>query len=388
MNSESELKIRPDTAKIITIISKRIMSVLLYLSCVNLVAIPQLEGQHILRGQVVKEDSPVTDGYVMLHSVSSMRSGQVDSVSLSSEGYFEFQLQGFDDIGGSDEVYFASVEHQGVLYFGSAITDVGQLETSYSIAVFSAKVVPEEGMTLPLKVRNILLEEATGTWRVRDVIALENPGDETLIPSEGGAVWSYPLPDGFRNPEVIRGEFPPEDVMFTEKGVLVRSPLPPGERMLVIVYELTDLDATFPAPGPTEMVELFVKEPGPSIQVTNLSPLDVVSLEPGSSYRRYSASSLNDVDISLREVFEGEPYPLGRISLAVGILLCSVILVSGINKSQDLTSRRVALASERKTVLLKIALLDQHIENAIAGEDVADLRAKREDLIGLLLEQG
>ena len=388
MNSESELKIRPDTAKIITIISKRIMSVLLYLSCVNLVAIPQLEGQHILRGQVVKEDSPVTDSYVMLHSVSSMRSGQVDSVSLSSEGYFEFQLQGFDDIGGSDEVYFASVEHQGVLYFGSAITDVGQLENSYSIAVFSAKVVPEEGMTLPLKVRNILLEEATGTWRVRDVIALENPGDETLIPSEGGAVWSYPLPDGFRNPEVIRGELPPEDVMFTEKGVLVRAPLPPGERMLVIVYELTDLDATFPAPGPTEMVELFVKEPGPSIQVTNLSPLDVVSLEPGSSYRRYSASSLNDVDISLREVFEGEPYPLGRISLAVGILLCSVILVSGINKSQDLTSRRVALASERKTVLLKIALLDQHIENAIAGEDIADLRAKREDLIGLLLEQG
>ena len=114
------MKIRPDTAKIITIISKRIMSVFLYLSCVNLVAIPQLEGQHILRGQVVKEDSPVTDGYVMLHSVSSMRSGQVDSVSLSSEGYFEFQLQGFDDIGGSDEVYFASVEHQGVLYFGSA----------------------------------------------------------------------------------------------------------------------------------------------------------------------------------------------------------------------------------------------------------------------------
>ena len=86
------------------------MSVFLYLSCVNLVAIPQLEGQHILRGQVVKEDSPVTDGYVMLHSVSSMRSGQVDSVSLSSEGYFEFQLQGFGDIGGSDEVYFASVD--------------------------------------------------------------------------------------------------------------------------------------------------------------------------------------------------------------------------------------------------------------------------------------
>ena len=87
-------------------------------------------------------------------------------------------------------------------------------------------------------------------------------------------------------------------------------------------------------------------------------------------------------------VFEGERFPLGRISLAIGILLCSVILVSGINKSQDLMSRRVALASDRKTVLLKIALLDQHIENAIAGEDIADLRAKREDLIGLLLEQG
>ena len=163
--------------------------------------------------------------------------------------------------------------------------------------MFSAKIVPKEGITLPLKVRNILLEEVTGSWRVRDVIALENLGNETLIPSEGGAVWTYPLPVGFRNPEVVRGELPPEDVVFTDEGVLVRAPLPPGERMLVIVYELTGLDTTFPAPGPTEAVELFVKEPGPSIQVSNLSPLDVVSLEPGSSYRRYSASGLNDVDI-------------------------------------------------------------------------------------------
>tara|TARA_B110000014_G_scaffold17690_1_gene11603 strand:- start:1110 stop:2273 length:1164 start_codon:yes stop_codon:yes gene_type:complete len=387
VNSESELKRRHDTIKIATTIFRRIMSGLLYLSFTSLVATLELEGQQ-LRGQVVKGDSPLTAGYVMLHSVSSMRSGQVDSVSLSSEGYFEFQLQGFNGVGGSDEVYFASFEHQGVLYFGGAITDISQLDNNYLIPVFSAKIVPKEGITLPLKVRNILLEEVTGSWRVRDVIALENLGNETLIPSEGGAVWTYPLPVGFRNPEVVRGELPPEDVVFTDEGVLVRAPLPPGERMLVIVYELTGLDTTFPAPGPTEAVELFVKEPGPSIQVSNLSPLDVVSLEPGSSYRRYSASGLNDVDISLSEVFEGEPYPLGRISLAIGILLGSVILVSGINKSHKFTSRRVALANERKSILLKIALLDQRLENAIADKDIAELRAKREDLLGLLIEQG
>ena len=164
MNSESELKRRHDTIKIATTIFRRIMSGLLYLSFTSLVATLELEGQQ-LRGQVVKGDSPLTAGYVMLHSVSSMRSGQVDSVSLSSEGYFEFQLQGFNGVGGSDEVYFASFEHQGVLYFGGAITDISQLDNNYLIPVFSAKIVPKEGITLPLKVRNILLEEVTGSWR-------------------------------------------------------------------------------------------------------------------------------------------------------------------------------------------------------------------------------
>ena len=346
-----------------------------------------LQGQQLLRGQVVRGTIPVTDGYVMLHSVTSLRAGQVDSISLDQNGSFVFELPGFGNIGGLDEVYFASVEYQGVLYFGGAVTEVSQLENFYSIEVFMAKNVPKEGVVLPLKVRNILLEETTNTWKVRDVMALDNFGGETLVPTGDGVVWNYPLPSGFQNPEVVRGELPPEDVGFTDEGVFVRAPLPPGERMLVIVYELPELSTTFPAPGPTGIVELFVKEPGPSLEITELSPLDVVSLEPGSTYRRYSGSNLNETDISLTAVIELEPYPLGRISLAIGILLICGVLIFGQSKSDDLISPKVTITDERKSIVLRIAQLDQLLKSVRKESDIGDLKAKRKKLLDQLREK-
>ena len=348
-----------------------------------------LDGQVLLKGQVIRGDVPITDGLVMLHSVSSMRAGQVDSVNLSKQGLFEFLLPGSNGEPVVGELYIASVEYQGVLYFGSAVTDEAQLEDLYTIPVFESKSVNTEGVALPLKVRNILLENNLNTWEVRDVIAVENPRSETLIPTgDDGIVWSYPLPDGFSEPRVVRGELPPEDVLFTENRVLVKAPIPPGERMLVILYQLPELDVIFPAPGITETFEMFVKEPSPSLQVTDLDPLDVVSLEPGSTYRRYTGSNLVDANISVIEVNESDPYPLGRISLAVAILLISVVALSGMGYIGPSRPAEISPLEHKRFLLLKIAQLDQFREKGIDLEEDFNLQAERTELLAELKDQG
>ena len=348
-----------------------------------------LDGQVLLKGQVIRGDVPITDGLVMLHSVSSMRAGQVDSVNLNKQGLFEFLLPDSSGEPVVGELYIASVEYQGVLYFGSAVTDEAQLEDLYTIPVFESKSVNAEGVALPLKVRNILLANNLNTWEVRDVIAVENPRSETLIPTgDDGIVWSYPLPDGFSEPRVVRGELPPEDVLFTENRVLVKAPIPPGERMLVILYQLPDLDVIFPAPGITETFEMFVKEPGPSLQVTDLDPLDVVSLEPGSTYRRYTGSNLVDANISVIEVNESGPYPLGRISLAVAILLISVVALSGMGYIGPSRSAEISPLEHKRFLLLKIAQLDQLREKGINLEEDFKLQAERTELLAQLKDQG
>jgi len=347
-----------------------------------------LDGQELLKGRVVRGDVPVTNEFVVLHSVSSMKAGQVDSVYLDKNGFFEFLLPDFDSMQTVDEVYFASVAYQGVLYFGNAITEKEQLVDLYSIPVFESKSVSSKGMSLPLKVRNVLLEMEGNTWRVRDVIAIENPGEETLVPTGDGVVWSYPLPSGFRQAELVRGELPPEDVVFTDEQILVKAPIPPGERMLVILYQLPDLSANFPAPGPTEIFEIFVKEPSPALQVSDLAPLDVVSLEPGSTYRRYSGSNLVDVNISVREVTEGKPYPLGRISLGIAILLGSVVLLSGMGYMDPYRSVEVATGTERSSLLLKLAQLDQLLESGSVLQDDSKLKRERVELLTQLKDQG
>lgn len=347
-----------------------------------------LDGQELLRGRVVRGDTPVVNEFVMLHSVSSLQAGQVDSVYLDQNGFFEFSLPSFDSLHTMDEVYFASVEYQGVLYFGNAVTAKSQLAELYSIPVFESKTVDAKGMSLPLKVRNVLLEMTENTWRVRDVIAIENSGEETLVPTSDGVVWSYPLPRGFRNAELVRGELPPEDVVFSDEQVLVSAPIPPGERMLVILYEMPGLDVIFPSPGSTESFEIFVKEPGPSLQISNLAPLDVVSLEPGSTYRRYSGTNLADVNITVTEVTEGRPYPLGRISLGVAVLLGSVVLLSVLGYIDPLMSSRVSLGTERRSFLLKIAQLDQLLESEPKLQEASNLKKERAELLTQFKEQG
>ena len=97
--------------------------------------------------------------------------------------------------------------------------------------------------------------------------------------------------------------------------------------------------------------------------------------------------SHNETDISLTAVIELEPYPLGRISLAIGILLISGVLIFGQSKSDDLISPKVTITDERKSIVLRIAQLDQLLKSVRKESDIGDLKAKRKKLLDQLREK-
>ena len=316
------------------------------------------EGNLRLNGQVLDGSTPVRDGIVILHSVSPDSAGDVDSVRVTTDGAFEFLLPRIPDEAESSEVYFASIQYERVLYFGTAITNLAQLDSLYLIQVFGSHEVPAQGIELPLKARNLFLEHSAEGWLATDMIAIENVGQNTLVAAEDGIVWSYPLPPRAQSPILGQGELSPDAVSFEGGRVAVSSPIPPGERVLLIRYSLPTLELDIPAPGPTQRFELFIKEPAPPLEVEGLQPIDVVSLEVGSSYRRYGSSALLNLQLALRRSDEGRPPPVRVIALLVTTLMAGAGLLAYAWPRGRLVESEF-YADSRKGLILAVAKIDQ-----------------------------
>ena len=88
----------------------------------------QVEARAVLAGQVLLGDSAMRAGMVVLHRVSDMQQGEIDSTRVAN-GAFSFTLPGVPNPALGD-IYFASVHHQGVMYFGPAITQAIDLDSA------------------------------------------------------------------------------------------------------------------------------------------------------------------------------------------------------------------------------------------------------------------
>ena len=103
----------------------------------------------VLEGIVLEGDSPVDTASVILHRVGPGGTGEVGEVTVGPGGAFEFLLPAVPVADSESDVYFASVEYDGVLYFGRAITTLEQLDSLYVVQVFRAQEAPLEGVSLP-----------------------------------------------------------------------------------------------------------------------------------------------------------------------------------------------------------------------------------------------
>ena len=328
-----------------------------------------------MRGEV-----GVDSAIAVLHRVSMEEAGEVDSVSVAPGGRFEFVISPPPSVSVQSDVLFASVRYEGVLYFGAAVTEPEQLDSLYVINVFGAEAAPPEGAALPVHVRNIFLERWGDGWRATDLFQILNEGDRTLVAVDDGVVWSYPLPSGATSPELGQGDLPPDAVTFEGDRVSVRAPLPPGERMLLIRYELPVLEVEFPAPGATETLELLVREPAPPLDVRGLQPIDVVALDAESTYRRYSGTDVLDAVVRLEEGSEGGLPSMGLFAALLAALLGGVGLLAYLRprgSAADMVSPGLGAAPASVLVpitgmdglILQVARLDESLE-AITEPDV------------------
>jgi len=305
-------------------------------------------------------DSTLTSGTVVLHHVATNAQGEIDSTRVGRDGTFSFQLPTVPDPGRA-EVYFASVRHSGILYFGNAITTAIQLDSLYEIHTYDTRTVPEGGVQLPVEVRNLFLEPDGDAWQVTDLFQLLNEGDRTLVAPEGGFIWRYPLPPRAADPAVAQAQFSTGMAEVENGDLVVRTPVAPGERLFVVRYHVPDPFLTLPLPGTTQTLEILVREPAPPIDAPGLVVGDRVEIEPGTTYRRFSGSNLSNTTVRLVEAeVPGKP-PVRWFAVILGVLLGSVA-VWAVQKGRPQRSPVATGEDARRSLILEVAQLDEAFE--------------------------
>ncbi len=354
----------------------------------QLICTPPLVAQQLavveLRGRVLMDDVPLPSTQVILHRVGLDGSGPLDSLSTRPDGSFRFRLPSVPDPGVKQTVYFASVLHEGVNYFGSAIHLATQLDTLYEIRVYETEGAPVGGAALPLQARYMLLEEHQGFWTVTDLLQVNNPGQRTLVAVAQGVTWGYPFPEGASDLEVGGGEMTPNAADLIGGRLRVTSSIPPGMREFLVRYRLADPFVTLSLPGFTGEMELLVREPAPPLEVAGLQPASPVEMEQGLTYRRFVGDSLQDATV-IMSPGPGQPVVPTRwlaVGLALVLAIASLYFVlrprAGVAGHHEVPVQpATTLFERRQMLLLEIACLDESRakgEIAVEEEWVASRR--------------
>ena len=357
----------------------------------------QIEAQPIMEGQVRRGLDPMSSAMVVLHRVDAVEAGEIDSIRTDGEGRFRFELPSVPDPGGSGEVYFASVRHQGLLYFGLPVGSAIQLDSVYSIQAWDTLQAPPQGIEIPIEVRYLLVESIPEGWQVTDLTQLRLGGQNTIVPAEGGVIWSYPLPAGIRNVQVGGGDIAPAAVEFDSTQVRLVMPLSPGTRQMMLRYVVDSINLSFDLPGEVEEFELLVLEPAPDLQVTGLVSVESINPSAEVTYRRYAASVMADSAVSVRQIPSPRELPVKLMAFLLAFLLTGAGLwavmgrgapgavapnVGSPSVSSDPGDSRAGMgpapAEVRDRIVLAIAQLDEEMAGADQGRaaSAAEERAR------------
>jgi hypothetical protein len=352
-------------------------------------ATPRLEGV-VERGA----GAPLAEAAVILHRVDALEAGEIDSLRADAEGRFVFDLPTVPDPGGRGEVYFASVRHDGVVYFGPPVMRAVELDSLYRIQVYDTVTAPPGGAPVPLGVRYILAEPVESGWQITDLFQLDVIGERTWVESGEGVTWRYPMPAGIGEVQVGGGDLPPELTTFPDGALEFSGPLSPGSRQVVLRYMLDSLVLSVPIPGGAREMEFLIQEPAPSVTVTGLAAAESVEMEPGVTYRRYAGVDLGGTVVQIREGRSGSRFPLEWLAVLLGLGLAAFGIWAVRRTEGGETPAAVPESpatpvpwtpeDRRRRLILEAARIDEELEETDEGPARARLEARREELLALL----
>ncbi len=283
----------------------------------------RLGGPIPLEGVLLRGEEPMPGGLVVLHRVGAVDAGPVDSVRTGADGRFSLTLPRLPDPE-TGEIYFASNRHQGLLYFGAAITGAPSLDSTYTIQAFDTLRAPAAGAPLEVEVRYLLVEASERGWGITDLVQPRLDGVNTLVPEPEGATWATTLPLEARDPRVVGGDFPPEATTFGPGRAAVAMPISPGSRQFVMGYEVESLDFDLELPGSTSEVEVLVPESAPPLQIAGLTPAEPIETPEGITYRRYLGVALTDAALEFREGEGPGQLPVRELGVLLALLLAGL----------------------------------------------------------------
>ena len=361
----------------------------------GLAALPQVEARPELEGRVGRSGEAFPGAEVVLHRVSISVAGEIDTVRADPQGLFRFALPSVPREDQEGDIYFAAVRHQGILYFGRAISQAIQLDSLYSIETYDTLTAPVAGAPLAVAVRYVIAEQGPTGWQITDLFELSNESDRTLVAApDGGITWQHPLPASARDATVGGGDVSPDAAHVVEGRLELTGPIPPGQRQFVLRYEVDALDGMrIPLSAGTETVEFLVREPAPLLEVEGLPGVETVEMQPGVTFRRYAGDAPASGEVRLRA---GEPpaeLPVRELSVVLALLLAGAgvfaVYRAGDRGSQAIPAsapdQPLGVEDARRMVVLEVARIDVRLEDpSLAEEERAQLSARRAELVARL----
>lgn len=234
------------------------------------------------------DTTAIAGAWVVAHRVGTERQGPIDSMRTDARGRFRFAVAAPE----SAAVYVVSALHDGIGYFSQPVAGRSPRPAPVDLAVFDTS---SSGPALTVGMRNVVVTRASdGGHRVLDIYQVVNGGATTRVGRDSTApTWTTRLPGGAARPAPGGSDIPATAIRFQPDGaVAVSAPFPPGEKQVVLTYDLpagTDrLDVTLD--HPTAQLELLLEDSTAQASgvLTSTEPL---SLE-GHAFRRFAADSL------------------------------------------------------------------------------------------------
>ncbi|MHB1329082.1 MAG: hypothetical protein ACYC2K_12875 [Gemmatimonadales bacterium] len=359
------------------------MSARWWLVLLALAALP-LEAQQTTRaeGTVVRPqlaDTVAVGGVrVVLHQVGRATQGPIDTVLTDPRGRFGFRFPA-----DTTANYLVSVRYAGIEYFSTPLaTNPARPDTAVQLFVF------DTASTAPITARSRTLvvgaSDAIGARTVVDWLVLDNRGATTRIGTDSlSPTWAAPLPVGVRNQQVGGGalsQLSPDAVEFRDDSVFVFAPLSPGEKELLIQYEVPDGQRRLElATTGIDSVDIFVEEPSVRVEGGRWTEGPPQMFE-GRSFRRFVATGS---DAGLLLVFPRTSFGAGVLPIAVGGTALGLMLLSWLMLRRRRPDAQLAGPSSVE-VADRIAALDRTLEQP---ETLPELRAQLERDRRALAEQ-
>jgi hypothetical protein len=227
---------------------------------------------------------PVTGARVVLHRVGIVTQGPADSTPTDATGRFAFRY-------GSDTTatWLLSTRHAGIEYFSAPLPAGRPVAAPLDILVFdTASSAPALTRSRTLVVS---APDAGGRRTVVDWLSLANDGVLTRVGRDSlDPTWAAPLPAGAENPglgDVRFSQFSPDAVAFRNDSVFVFAPLSPGDKELLLQYDLPRGRLLLELPvAPDDSVDVFLEEAGARSRTAGWAPADTQRFQ-GRTFHRW-----------------------------------------------------------------------------------------------------